>query len=75
MNEIDQLKIQARKLLEEVNHQFERTTGKHHTGSVYDFESACEYSFKNRLHQLRQKIASLQISSSPPLYYSTLLSN
>ena len=54
MSEIDQLKIEARLLLEEVNDQFERTTGKRNSGTFYNFESLCESSFKNRVKQLRK---------------------
>ena len=63
MNEVEQLKIEARNLLEEVNYQFERTTGKRSTGSVYNFEPVCESSFKNRLKHLKDKVATLQLTS------------
>ena len=75
MSEREQLKLEARKLLEEVNYQFERTTGKHNPGTVYNFEAVCESSFKNRLKQLRDKVASLQITSdSMAQRYNTLFS-
>lgn len=55
MREIDQLKIEARQLLEEVNNQFERTTGMRNSGTFYNFEYLCESSFKNRLKQLKKR--------------------
>ncbi len=76
MSEIDQLKLEARKLLEEVNYEFERTTGKHRAESGYNYESSHEYSFKNRLSQLKKKVLSLQISSvSLANHYNTQLSS
>lgn len=76
MSEIDQLKMEARQLLEEVSNQFERTTGKRNSGTFYNFESLCESSFKNRLKQLKKKVASLQLTpASPANYYRALFSN
>lgn len=58
MSEIDQIKTEARQLLEEVN------SGKYSNGSIYNFESTCESSFKNRLNKLKQKLISLQLTSA-----------
>ena len=70
MSEIEQLKTEARQLLEEVNYQFERTTGKRNTGTVYNFDSISGSSFVNRLQQLKQKIALIRSSSADQ--YSSL---
>ena len=63
MTEIDQLKMEARQLLEEVNHEFERTSGRN-AKQFYDFESAFERSFKNKLRQLKQRLVSLKLAST-----------
>lgn len=63
MSEIDQLKMEARQLLEEVNDQFERSTGNRNSGTFYNFESLCESSFKNRLKQLKKKGSITTINS------------
>ncbi len=76
MSEIDELKMEARQLLEEVNDQFERSTGRRNSGSVYNLESLCEFSFKNRLRQLKKKAATLQLTpASLANYYGALFSN
>jgi len=75
MTDINQLKMEARQLLEEVNQQFVRTTGKRDTVSFYNFESMCESSFKNRLKELKQKVTLLQLTSTSPRHrYNTFLS-
>ena len=60
MSEADKLKIEARELLEEVNN----ILGKQTRASVYNSDSLFEYSFKNRLEELRQKVISLNLASS-----------
>ena len=75
MREIDQLKIEARQLLEEVNNQFERSTGRCNSGSVYNAESLCGSSFNSRLRQLKKKVATLQLTpGSLANYYGALFS-
>ena len=62
MNEINYLKTEARRLLDEVNHNIERApNGAEISYSRNLFE---EQSFKQRLMLLKQKIASLQTSLS-----------
>jgi hypothetical protein len=59
MSNIEQLKIEARNLLEEVN-----TAGKGSNCAVYGLRSFGEATFKDRLNELRQKVFSLQRSTS-----------
>lgn len=63
MSEINQIKAEARQLLEEVNNPFEKTAGKCSAGSVYN-EHNYEHSFKNRLGRLKQKVAALKTNSA-----------
>ena len=66
MNEITNLKTEAKRLLYEVNNKIERSPdGKEILNSPYGIEYLFEErSFKERLLQLKQKIALLQISLS-----------
>ena len=68
MNGITNLKTEAKRLLDEVNHRIERSpNGVEISNSQYDmgylFE---EQSFKQRLLQLKQTIALLQTHVSNP---------
>ncbi len=62
MNEITHLKIEARKLLDEVNRNDERSANGSRLGNaVYGFENnVAEYSFKEKLKHLRQRICALR---------------
>jgi hypothetical protein len=68
MSNIEQLKIEARNLLEEVN-----TSGKGNNCSVYGLRSFGEATFKERLNELKQKVFSLQHSASLAGQYNTPL--
>jgi len=58
MSETDKLKMEARQLLEEVNNNTNKQKQ-----IVYDTsDSLFEYSFRNRLDQLRQKVIALGIT-------------
>jgi hypothetical protein len=61
MTEVTNLKMEARRLLDEVNQNFERSpNGTRITNSSYGYENIFEaYSFKDRLNNLKQKIHAL----------------
>lgn len=65
MTEVTNLKMEARRLLDEVNQYFERSpNGARITNSPYDFENIFEdYSFKVRLNNLKQKIHALSLQN------------
>ena len=60
MTEVTNLKMEARRLLDEVNNYFERSpNGARILSSTYDYGNIYEDSFKDRLHRLKQKIHEL----------------
>ena len=62
MSEIDILKTEARKLLEEVNSEGSIFAGKWNTLSYHNLHLAQDCSFRERLIQLKQKVRSLQLN-------------
>ena len=64
MSEVINLKAEARKLLDEVNHHGERASnGKLISDSSYGFQDMFEDSFMERLNNLKQRIRVLSSSS------------
>lgn len=60
MTEVTNLKMEARRLLDEVNNYFERSpNGARILSSTYDYGNIYEDSFKERLHRLKQKVYAL----------------
>ena len=62
MSEIEILKTEARKLLEEVNNDHSTLPGNGNVISCYNFEYPYESSFRERLIQLKQKVRSLHFT-------------
>lgn len=65
MNDVTNLKIEAKHLLDEVNQYAEIfPNGKRISNSPYDFESIFEeHSFKQKLNDLKQKINALSVEN------------
>lgn len=65
MTEVIDLKKEARRLLDEVNQYAEKSpNGTRISNSHYDFENIFEeYSFKERLNNLKQKIHALSLQN------------
>ena len=65
MNDVTHLRIEAKHLLDEVNHHFETSpNGERISNSPYDIERSFEeHSFKQRLNDLKQKINELSLEN------------